>query len=92
MPFGDVIWVKEARQVHDAFVDSMRDRNIIVHEFGAILADNVVCKWPFDQRGDMVHLGLGAAQEPNKTTGSSRWTPLAGVASSPRQDCPALSS
>jgi arginine deiminase len=65
--FDDVIWVKEARQEHDAFVDSMRDRNVIVHEFGAMLAetmaDSAARKWLLDQRADIAHLGHGAAQE-----------------------------
>jgi arginine deiminase len=65
--FDDVIWVKEARQEHDAFVDAMRDRKIIVHEFGAMLADtmNIVAarKWLLDRRADILHLGHGAAAE-----------------------------
>jgi arginine deiminase len=59
--------VKEARQEHDAFVGAMRDRNVIVHEFGAMLADtmNIVAarKWLLDRRADILHLGHGAAAE-----------------------------
>jgi len=65
--FDDVIWVKEARQEHDAFVDAMRDRNVIVHEFGNMLADTMKIqaarKWLLDRRADIAHLGHGAAEE-----------------------------
>jgi arginine deiminase len=65
--FDDVIWVKEARQEHDAFVDTMRDRNVIVHEFGAMLAatmaDPVARNWLLDQRADIAHLGYGTVGE-----------------------------
>lgn len=65
--FDDVIWVKEARQEHDAFVDAMRDRNVIVHEFGALLGETMKLpaarKWLLDHRADIAHLGHGAAEE-----------------------------
>lgn len=65
--FDDVIWVKEARQEHDAFVDAMRDRNVIVHEFGSMLAETLKIqaarKWLPDRRADIAHLGHGAAEE-----------------------------
>ena len=37
--FDDVLWVKKARQEHDAFVDALRERGTLVHEFGKLLAD-----------------------------------------------------
>ncbi len=65
--FDDVIWVKEARQEHDAFVDAMRDRNVIVHEFGAMLAETMADPkarhWLLDRRADITHLGHGTAGE-----------------------------
>lgn len=65
--FDDVIWVKEARQEHDAFVDAMRDRNVIVHEFGSMLAQTMALStartWLLDRRADITHLGHGAAEE-----------------------------
>ncbi len=65
--FDDVIWVKEARQEHDAFVDTMRDRNIIVHEFGAMLAQTMANPtaraWLLDRRVDIASLGRGTAGE-----------------------------
>jgi arginine deiminase len=65
--FDDVIWVKEARQEHDAFVDAMRERGVIVHEFGAMLAETMknqaARQWLLDRRADITHLGHGAAAE-----------------------------
>jgi len=37
--FDDVLWVKKARQEHDAFVDTMRDRGVEVLELTDLLAD-----------------------------------------------------
>ncbi len=65
--FDDVIWVKEARQEHDAFVDALRERNVIVHEFGAMLAetmrDDKARRWLLDRRADVTHLGHGTSGE-----------------------------
>jgi arginine deiminase len=65
--FDDVIWVKTARQEHDAFVDTLRDRNVIVHEFGAMLAatmeDAAARCWLLDRRVDVAELGLGTSGE-----------------------------
>ncbi len=65
--FDDVIWVKEARQEHDAFVDTLRDRDVIVHEFGAMLAETMADPqartWLLDQRADVAQLGHGTAGE-----------------------------
>jgi arginine deiminase len=40
--FDDVIWVKKARQEHDAFVDTMRDRGVTVLEFGQLLTETMM--------------------------------------------------
>ena len=65
--FDDVIWVKEARQEHDAFVDTLRERGIVVHEFGNLLAqtmaDNQARNWLLDRRVDIANLGHGTSQE-----------------------------
>ncbi|HQT66381.1 MAG TPA: arginine deiminase [Acetobacteraceae bacterium] len=65
--FDDVIWVKEARQEHDAFVDTLRDRNVIVHEFGALLAQTMEIApartWLLDRRADITNLGYGTSGE-----------------------------
>ncbi|MDF1748323.1 MAG: arginine deiminase family protein, partial [Alphaproteobacteria bacterium] len=37
--FDDVLWVKKARQEHDVFVDTMRERGVHVHDQGDMLAD-----------------------------------------------------
>lgn len=57
--FDDVIWVKKARQEHDAFVDTLHERGVEVLEFGEALAetlaDTVARDWLLDKR-------LGTAQ------------------------------
>ncbi len=57
--FDDVIWVKKARQEHDAFVDALRERGVQVQEFGEALADTLADQiaraWLLDKR-------LGAAE------------------------------
>ncbi|SIQ15455.1 MULTISPECIES: arginine deiminase [Acidiphilium] len=65
--FDDVLWVKKARQEHDAFVDTLRERGVIVHEFGAMLAeamaDASARAWLLDRRVDLKHLGHGTMGE-----------------------------
>ncbi|HUZ64623.1 MAG TPA: arginine deiminase [Acetobacteraceae bacterium] len=39
--FDDVLWVKRARQEHDTFVDTLRDRGAEVLEFGTLLAETM---------------------------------------------------
>lgn len=39
--FDDVLWVKRARQEHDIFVDALRERGVIVHRFGDLLAETM---------------------------------------------------
>ncbi|MGL5115120.1 MAG: arginine deiminase [Beijerinckiaceae bacterium] len=63
--FDDVLWVKKARQEHDAFVDALRERAVTVLDFGTMLAETLAIPeargWLLDQRinaasvgGDMV--------------------------------------
>ena len=40
--FDDVLWVKHARQEHDAFVDALRDAGVQVHLLDELLRDAVV--------------------------------------------------
>src|SRR3954463_8413723 len=40
--FDDVIWVRRARQEHDAFVDLMRSRGVEVLLFHELLAETLV--------------------------------------------------
>lgn len=52
--FDDVLWVKKARQEHDAFVDTMRDRGVEVLELTELLAevldDPIGRLWILDHR------------------------------------------
>ncbi|MFA5122860.1 arginine deiminase [Zavarzinia sp.] len=52
--FDDVLWVKKARQEHDAFVDTMRERGVEVHLFGDLLAETIekpeARRWLLDRR------------------------------------------
>src|SRR5215213_68747 len=39
--FDDVLWVKRARQEHDAFADALVERGVIVHLLGDLLAETL---------------------------------------------------
>ena len=39
--FDDVLWVKRARQEHDIFSDTLRERGVQVLEFGVMLAETM---------------------------------------------------
>jgi arginine deiminase len=39
--FDEVLWVRRARQEHDAFADALRERGVVVHLFGDLLAETV---------------------------------------------------
>src|SRR5918911_1450900 len=39
--FDDVLWVKRARQEHDAFADALIERGVSVHLLGDLLAETV---------------------------------------------------
>ncbi|MDG4880405.1 arginine deiminase [Mesorhizobium sp. WSM4884] len=57
--FDDVLWVKRARQEHDIFVDALRERGVVVHSFGELLAETMAIgkarDWLLDRR---VHAGV----------------------------------
>jgi arginine deiminase len=57
--FDDVLWVKRARQEHDIFVDALRERAVVVHSFGELLAEAMAIskarEWLLDRR---VHAGV----------------------------------
>lgn len=59
--FDDVLWVKKARQEHDAFVDTLRERNVVVLDLGTMLAETLALpgarKWLLDQRVSAVSVG-----------------------------------
>jgi len=52
--FDDVLWVKRARQEHDVFVDALRERGVVVHPFGELLAQTMAIPeardWLLDRR------------------------------------------
>jgi arginine deiminase len=37
--FDDILWLKRAREEHDAFAQALRDRGVTVHYFAALLAE-----------------------------------------------------
>jgi arginine deiminase len=39
--FDDVMWAKKAKEEHDAFADALRDRGVLVHYFGQMLAETL---------------------------------------------------
>ncbi|MFN8052642.1 MAG: arginine deiminase [Acidimicrobiales bacterium] len=39
--FDDILWVKKAREEHDAFVGSLEERGIVVHHFDELLAETL---------------------------------------------------
>ena len=57
--FDDVVWVKKARQEHDAFVDALKERNVEVIEFGTALADTMKNQ---EARTWLLEKRLGAAE------------------------------
>ena len=65
--FDDVLWVKMARQEHDAFVDTLRERDVVVHDFGAMLAEIMELpqarNWLLNHRADIATLGHGTMGE-----------------------------
>lgn len=52
--FDDVLWVKKARQEHDSFVDTLRERGVAVLDLGTLLAETLALpdarRWLLDQR------------------------------------------
>jgi arginine deiminase len=64
--FDDVIWVKRAKEEHDAFVSVMRDHDIEVFESQQLLADVLTIPearvWVLDHVLDERHVGLYLAQ------------------------------
>ena len=65
--FDDVLWVKKARQEHDAFVDAMREREIevlVVHDLlSATMALPEARKWLLDRRLSPERIGIGLVDD-----------------------------
>jgi arginine deiminase len=59
--FDDVLWVKKARQEHDAFVDTMRERGVTVLDFGTLLGETLALaearRWVLDRRVSAATVG-----------------------------------
>ncbi len=68
--FDDVLWVRKARQQHDAFVDQMRDRGIEVYLLGELLAESLedaeIRKTVVDHVVTEYTVGAGAVMEIRK--------------------------
>ena len=64
--FDDVIWVKQAKQEHDAFVETMRERGVEVFYAEELLTDVLgipdARDWIIDQVLDEKHVGLRLAR------------------------------
>jgi arginine deiminase len=64
--FDDVIWVKQAKQEHDAFVEVMRERGVEVFHAEQLLTDVLGIPegrdWLIDQVLDEKHVGLRLAR------------------------------
>lgn len=39
--FDDVLWVKRAKEEHDAFAEALRERGVTVHLFGELLRETI---------------------------------------------------
>jgi arginine deiminase len=65
--FDDVLWVKRARQEHDVFVDALRERGVLVHSFGELLAQTMnipeARQWLLDRRVHAGFVGLDMVDE-----------------------------
>jgi arginine deiminase len=65
--FDDVLWVKKARQEHDAFVDTMRERGITVLDFGTMLSEVLglaeARRWILDRRVSPAAVGEDMVSE-----------------------------
>ena len=64
--FDDVIWVKRAKEEHDAFCSVMRDRGVEVLEVGQLLTDVLAIPeardWVLDRVLDERHVGVYLAR------------------------------
>jgi arginine deiminase len=73
--FDDVLWVKRARQEHDAFVDAMRDRGVEVLHVHELLAetmkDDAARHWLLDRAVTAGDLGLTLAAAVHDFLGSA---------------------
>ena len=72
--FDDVLWVKHAKQEHDAFADALRDRGVEVH-----LLDQLLTRDPGDPRGTQAR----PRRRPSTSASTGRWRSTRCTACSP---------
>jgi arginine deiminase len=79
--FDDVIWVKRAKEEHDAFVSVMRDRGVEVLHAEELLADVLAMaearEWVLDRVLDARHVGVYLASSRREWGASASATELA---------------
>ena len=39
--FDDVMWASKAKEEHDAFAEALRDKGVLVHYYGQLLAETL---------------------------------------------------
>ena len=39
--FDDVVWASKAKEEHDAFAEALRDKGVVVHYYGQLLAQTL---------------------------------------------------
>src|SRR5271165_7568490 len=39
--FDDVLWASKAKEEHDAFAEALRDKGVLVHYYGRLLAETL---------------------------------------------------
>lgn len=65
--FDDVLWVRKARQEHDMFVDALQERDVVVRDFGTLLAETMAIpearEWLLDRRLLNQRLGYRLAEQ-----------------------------
>jgi arginine deiminase len=73
--FDDVIWVKRAKEEHDAFCSAMRDRGVEVYEAEALLSEVLGIpegrEWVLDRVLDERHVGVYLARGRREWAGTA---------------------
>ena len=74
--FDDVLWVTRAKQEHDAFAEALRDLDVRVHLFDALLRETVAIPEARRHILDASSTSGSTARWPptRSTTPSRRWT------------------
>jgi len=80
--FDDVIWVKRAKEEHDAFASVMRDRGVEVYEVQELLAETLEIRaardWLLDRVLDERHVGAYLARRRREWAESAAAADVAG--------------